>query len=106
MLKTKKFQRAIEDFKCEHCGISVKGNGYTNHCPNCLWSKHVDENPGDRTASCAGLMEPIRVEAGKGEEKTLVHRCLGCGVVRRCKVSPKDNFDLILKIMRTSQIYQ
>ena len=66
LLSTKKFQRRKEDFVCEHCGASVKGNGYTNHCPCCLWSKHVDINPGDRAESCGGLMEPVSVVSRQG----------------------------------------
>jgi Zn finger protein HypA/HybF involved in hydrogenase expression len=48
------FKRTIEDFTCEHCGEQVTGNGFTNHCPQCLWSKHVDIDPGDRLALCGG----------------------------------------------------
>ena len=33
------FTKKIEDFTCDHCGYNVKGKGYTNHCPKCLWSK-------------------------------------------------------------------
>ena len=29
-LSKKIFQRHVEDFKCEHCGETVHGNGYTN----------------------------------------------------------------------------
>lgn len=57
----KKFQRCTEDFDCGHCGFRVQGNGFTNHCPQCLWSAHVDINPGDRAATCRALMEPIAV---------------------------------------------
>ncbi|MEK7158524.1 MAG: RNHCP domain-containing protein, partial [Patescibacteria group bacterium] len=42
------FQRRVEDFTCESCGAQVTGDGYTNHCPQCLVSKHVDVYPGDR----------------------------------------------------------
>ncbi|MEK7061411.1 MAG: RNHCP domain-containing protein, partial [Patescibacteria group bacterium] len=43
------FVKKIEDFVCKVCGTKVKGTGYTNHCPNCLYSLHVDEEvPGDR----------------------------------------------------------
>ena len=52
----KKFIKVKEDFVCEHCGAEVKGDGYTNHCPKCLWSKHVDVHPGDRAAECGGMM--------------------------------------------------
>ncbi|HLL91284.1 MAG TPA: RNHCP domain-containing protein, partial [Tepidisphaeraceae bacterium] len=58
---TPRFTRQVEDFTCGHCGRSVRGNGYTNHCPGCLWSRHVDVNPGDRAAACGGLMEPVAV---------------------------------------------
>ena len=37
------FIRKTEDFICENCGAVVVGNGYTNHCPACLYSKHVEE---------------------------------------------------------------
>ena len=61
------FQRRIENFVCENCGYEVAGTGYTNHCPKCLWSKHVDIHPGDRSAACGGMMEPIRVEGASPE---------------------------------------
>ncbi|HCR42265.1 TPA: hypothetical protein DIV45_02815, partial [Patescibacteria group bacterium] len=38
----KNFIRTKEDFTCENCGHRVKGSGYTNHCPKCLYSQHVD----------------------------------------------------------------
>ena len=73
-MMTKKFQRTKEDFTCEKCNLVVNGSGYTNHCPRCLWSKHVDVNPGDRQATCQGFMEPMGVEL-KGGEYTILHRC-------------------------------
>ncbi len=96
----KKFNRRIEDFICEHCGAEVHGNGYTNHCPNCLWSKHVDVNPGDRAADCGGLMEPVGVELKNGEY-ILLQKCKKCGHLRKNKVSPEDNFEEIIKLSRS-----
>jgi hypothetical protein len=93
----KKFTRTIEDFKCEHCGGEVSGNGYTNHCPECLWSKHVDINPGDRKASCKGLMKPIGIETVAGEHK-IVHECVNCGFSKKNKTVKEDNFKEIIKI--------
>lgn len=93
----KRFQQKKEDFVCENCGYYVKGNGYTNHCPNCLYSKHVDINPGDRLATCHGLMKPIGFET-KGQEYTIIHRCLNCGFERKNKFSDKDNFEVLLKL--------
>jgi hypothetical protein len=59
---TKRFTRRKEDFVCENCGEHVKSGGYTNHCPNCLYSKHVDINPGDRMSECRGMMRPAYLE--------------------------------------------
>src|SRR3954452_22752593 len=95
----RKFQRTVESFTCEHCGKSVDGNGYTNHCPECLWSKHVDQNPGDRSESCLGLMEPIEVRS-KGNEHILTHQCHKCGTTRKIKSSKQDNFESLLKVAR------
>lgn len=95
----KKFKRTIEDFSCEKCGFLVKGNGYTNHCPRCLWSKHVDINPGDRLALCRGIMEPKSIETDSAIH-IIVHQCVQCNYQKRNKVSKEDDFDIILEIMR------
>lgn len=89
------FKRVVEDFVCEECGARVGGSGYTNHCPKCLWSKHVDVNPGDRAEDCGGMMEPVRVE-GSSPSYTLLHRCVKCGREQRNMVSPHDNMEQIL----------
>lgn len=95
----RKFQRTTEDFVCENCGTKVSGTGYTNHCPNCLWSKHVDVNPGDRRADCGGTMRPVKVEVlSGGDEYKITHRCLRCGHTKRNKTAPNDNFEVLLTI--------
>lgn len=93
----KKFQRRIEDFVCEKCGTSVYGDGFTNHCPECLTSKHVDINPGDRAAACGGLMQAVRLE-GSSPEYAILHRCDVCGVERRNKVKSSDSEVALLKL--------
>lgn len=84
------FKRNIEDFTCGHCGHEVKGNGFTNHCPKCLWSKHVDINPGDRAELCRGLMEPVSLELRKGDY-TIIHLCTDCGHKQPNKAAPDDD---------------
>ncbi|MFA6279068.1 MAG: RNHCP domain-containing protein [Candidatus Paceibacterota bacterium] len=96
-MATKKFQKNKEDFTCEQCGAEVTGNGYTNHCPKCLWSKHVDVFPGDRAATCQGLMEPIDA-ALESEGYVILQRCVTCGHERRNKASKDDDFDVILQL--------
>ena len=101
-MKEKRFQKKIEDFVCESCGKEVKGTGYTDHCPECLWSKHVDVNPGDRKSKCGGLMEPISVEA-KSDKYIIHYRCTKCGFNHRVKSAPDDNFDKIIRIAIADQ---
>jgi hypothetical protein len=95
----KKFQRRIEDFTCERCGCEVKGSGYTNHCPSCLWSKHVDVNPGDRQSSCGGSMQPAALEK-RGKDYILLHRCVRCGFERRNRSVPEDDFASVIELSR------
>ena len=96
---SKLFTRHKEDFICEVCGKYVKGNGYTNHCPACLCSKHVDINPGDRASDCGGIMRPIAVEM-KDNAYIIVHKCEKCGFIRRNKTNEDDDFDKILEICK------
>ena len=92
-----KFKKHTEDFVCERCGFFVEGDGYTNHCPECLWSKHVDVFPGDRAGECGGMMEPVGVEI-KNKEYVILHKCVKCGFEKKNKAAKEDNFDLITQI--------
>lgn len=89
------FIKNIEDFNCLHCGFEVKGDGYTNHCPKCLWSRHVDVDPGDRKAECGGLMKPIGYIDGK-----ILHKCEKCGFERKNKVDTGDNGEVLADISK------
>ncbi len=69
-------------FRCGRCGADVPASTdghYRNHCPCCLWSRHVDVTPGDRSADCAGLMEPTGLVDKGGKGWQIVHRCTVCG---------------------------
>lgn len=94
---SKLFQKKVENFVCEHCGAEVVGDGYTNHCPKCLWSKHVDVNPGDRAEKCGGMMRPAGILIKKGEH-LITHCCIKCGFTRRKRIEREDNFDEAVKI--------
>jgi hypothetical protein len=96
---SKRFARNVEDFVCAKCATKVTGDGYTNHCPKCLWSLHVDVNPGDRAETCGGAMRPVTVET-KGGKRALLHRCETCGAERRCKVSSRDEPSAIYALAR------
>ena len=92
-----KFKRKKEDFVCENCDTEVKGDGFTNHCPKCLYSKHVDGFPGDRQERCLGPMKPVSTQESGGEW-SIIHRCLKCGKEQKNKISKEDNFNVIIEI--------
>jgi len=93
------FTRRVENFKCRHCGKPVKSNGFTNHCPYCLWSRHVDIDPGDRLEICHGMMEPIGAEA-EGKEYYITHKCSFCGAKKRNKTTQADDINSISSLIR------
>ncbi len=98
----KMFKMIDEDFNCNVCGKKVTKLGYTarDHCPYCLSSIHVDNNPGDRECSCHGLMNVINFEKGKKDDIKLVYQCSKCGMVKKNKMAKDDNLDILLEIMR------
>ena len=89
-----------EEFICENCGYKVKKLGYScrNHCPKCLFSKHVDINPGDREENCQGLLEPIGIEISSKKGYVIVFRCQKCGAIRKNKSAEDDDMDLIISL--------
>jgi hypothetical protein len=58
---------------------------------------HVDVNPGDRAATCRGLMQPIRLLYERGEF-LVVHECVRCGVRRRNRTAPDDDLSTLLAL--------
>ncbi len=79
-----------EGFTCGHCGAAVRpadGGVQRNHCPFCLYSRHVDVVPGDRAESCGGLMAPVALEQVGPDRAVIRHRCERCGVERRCRAA-------------------
>ncbi len=99
----KRFTKNDGGFVCQHCGKTVEPLGYSsrNHCPFCLWSLHLDVNPGDRQSDCGGQMQPIKAEPDAKRGYIITHRCTKCGTLRRnksaheAKVQPDDLRKLI-----------
>ena len=100
-MDAKRFQMIDEGFVCAVCGVKVEPLRYTarDHCPNCLCSIHIDDNPGDRLCKCFGVLKPIGIEKGKKDDLKIVYRCNKCGMIKKNKMAKDDNFDLVLKIM-------
>lgn len=92
-----------EHFTCDRCGIDVEplGKGsYRNHCPSCLWSKHVDaQGPGDRASLCGGLEQPMGVDFRSKKGWMIIHVCTKCGKRIANKAAPDDD-QAILSTLR------
>ena len=90
-------------FRCGNCRLDVSfrapGTAHRNHCPNCLWSRHLDDDrPGDRAAECGSLMEPIAVTVRGDGEWVLVHRCGGCDELHLNRTAADDNPLILLRV--------
>ena len=99
-MEEKRFTKIDEEFLCDNCGSKVEKLGYTSrdHCPKCLYSKHVDINPGDRLEECHGALEPVSVELNSKKGYVIIYRCKKCGKTRKNKAAEDDNIDLIIKL--------
>ncbi len=113
-------ERSLGGFACVHCSrwISIDHNVGThnrNHCPTCLWSRHMDgDKPGDRKSECHGAMEPIALALkAEGADKysaslrmgelMLVHECLSDGKIRINRIAGDDNVDSLQNVFYSSQ---
>ena len=118
-----KIARAIEErnneFKCTNCGVmvslnrEVSGVNNRNHCPYCLWSRHLDlRKAGDRRSTCRGRMEPLgltvkhtlkRYQTEKQGELMLIHRCAACGKLSINRIAGDDNTIMLNDLFVRSQ---
>lgn len=95
-LKRKKVsQNTSSSFTCKVCGarISTEGSGtrHRNHCPHCLSSLHLDNEPGDRACTCHGVMDAVGVWVRNGGEWAIIHRCRTCGTFSSNRIAADDN---------------
>ena len=89
-------RHACDDaFTCKVCGRPVvalgAGGAHRNHCPNCLSSRHLDVDPGDRAADCGGVMDPVAVWVRNNGEWAVIHRCRVCGALSSNRIAADDN---------------
>lgn len=108
------------NFTCLNCGklvtsVSKKiGTEHRNHCPNCLWSQHVDlKYSGDRRSTCKKGMGPIGLtfkhegldKWGKQRqgELMIIHQCISLDKISINRVAADDNQEKILEIFENSK---
>lgn len=98
-MENAKFKKLDEGFVCLYCGKTVSPLKYTSrdHCPFCLYSKHVDINPGDRQNPCCGLLRPIGIETNNNGY-TILYQCQKCKKLHKNKSASDDNYNLILAL--------
>lgn len=112
------FTNANTDFTCKHCGwpISsqpmVSGVKHRNHCPMCLYSRHLDlYQAGDRLCACKGMMAPVGLTLKRNQDKyhgdhpgelMLVHRCVDCGALSINRIAADDDPQTLLMIFEHS----
>jgi len=108
---------AFGDFQCAHCGHIVScahwlsGVNNRNHCPYCLWSRHLDlYAAGDRLSACKAQMGPLaltskhsrnKYRCGRGE-LMLVHLCTDCGEVSLNRIAADDDAGTLLEVFDAS----
>jgi DNA-directed RNA polymerase subunit RPC12/RpoP len=102
------------DFKCLHCGQYISadallaGVNNRNHCPYCLWSRHLDwYQAGDRLSACKAGMHPVgltmkrsrnKYAAVAGGELMLVHQCIECESLSINRIAADDVPEVILEV--------
>ena len=101
VITLKMFNMLDEAFICEKCGKKVEKLNYSarDHCPYCLYSKHVDINPGDRQNNCRGLLKPIDIEKFKNTYK-IIYKCEKCGEIHKNIIAKDDDMDKIIEISK------
>lgn len=107
-----------KEFRCIHCaGLvladpALSGVVNRNHCPYCLWSRHLDQfEAGDRLAACKAPMRPVglsqkrvrkKYASGAGGELMLVHRCEACGKTALNRIAADDDPEALIVVFEAS----
>jgi len=111
-------EQDAEGFRCAHCQVYVSANlrlagvQHRNHCPYCLWSRHLDcLAAGDRLSACREKMKPVglalkispkKYASPNGGELMLVHECQGCGKISANRIAADDQAEAILEVFEDS----
>jgi len=106
-----KFTRINETFVCQNCGhcVPIAKSTCRDHCSVCLWSLHVDDNPGDRNANCGGMLKPLAYSSHKKKGYMIHYSCQKCGAEKVNKFLEFDEYesdstDALLKLSGQSKM--
>ncbi len=106
------------DFRCAHCLALVSsehllsGVNNRNHCPYCLWSRHLDLfAAGDRLSACKAPMKPIGLTMKPGRNKyqraargelMLIHECIECRSLSINRIAADDDSGTVMAVFQKS----
>jgi hypothetical protein len=108
---------AENGFLCAHChGFVSTESGFSgvqnrNHCPYCLWSRHLDLYAGgDRLSACKAMMEPIGLTLKATRKKygpcrselMLIHSCKECSNLSINRIAADDDSQTVFTIFEGS----
>ena len=113
-----KRQKTEQGFICKHCRNYVtthtlfSGVQNRNHCPYCLWSRHMDlYEAGDRLAACKAQMQPVGLAFKQSRKKygqmgfgelMLIHLCTECGKTSLNRIAADDDAVTVLEVYEKS----
>lgn len=95
------FTKNDESFICINCNKEVEKLKYTSrdHCNHCLYSIHVDIDPGDRLNKCRGKLIPFNVISSSKKGKVIEYKCSKCKAIVKNIVAEDDSLSEIYKII-------
>jgi hypothetical protein len=109
--------RTDDGFHCKQCHAYVSPASFPggvrnrNHCPYCLWSRHLDLYvAGDRLAACKSPMEPIGLTrkitikkyGSDHGELMLIHLCTECNRVSINRIAADDDPESVFNLFKSS----
>ena len=107
-METKRFRKNDGGFVCANCGEAVGKLSYTsrNHCPRCLHSVHMDNNPGDRENDCLGILKPVFCSPDAKKGYIIEFVCQKCGEKKRNKAASDDNMEMLIELTDRDNKYR
>jgi hypothetical protein len=106
-----------DGFLCKHCNVYVSSASFLsgvenrNHCPYCLWSRHLDlYAAGDRLSACKSPMKPIGVTVKATGKKygsargelMLIHLCTDCESLSINRIAADDIPQAVFSVFESS----
>ena len=113
-----RLQLPEQGFRCLHCGSyilcapTIAGVQNRNHCPCCLWSRHLDwRSAGDHLSGCRAAMQPVGLTTKHSRNKyarerdgelMVIHECTICEKIVINRIAADDSATSLLAVFESS----